>query len=149
MTNRTRELRIKYFGLEMSGVAKQLMYHEPEKFSACCNGVGSQSGWLGKLTYHIIPNTIWLMSITPASDIHDVEYTYPMEFETEADALEWKREADNRFYNNVLTLIERRGGWFEAPRRLRAATYYRTLRMAGMESFLASKTILEDNNDAS
>jgi hypothetical protein len=134
----------KYDGLEISPAARELMESDPERFKRCCNGVGSKVGFLAKLVYHIIPNTIWFMSIKEAADLHDVDYSVPQTFKTKAEALEYKRQADFRFYMNVVILIKRRGGYFERWRRRRAFVYYETLRLAGEASFLAGK-IIEQN----
>jgi len=134
----------KYRGLEMSEEAVNLLYSDPKKFASYCNGVGSQVGWLGKLTYHIIPNTIWFLNITAASDIHDVEYSVPASFESIAAAEKAFDEANLRLYKNICILIDRKGrsGWLYLARMHRAGLYYDMVSSdAGWTSFVAGKTI--------
>jgi len=126
----------------MSDAAKNLLYSDPKKFASYCNGVGSRVGFWNKLAYHFIPNTIWFMDITPASDIHDVEFTIPAEFaflELAAQAFE---AANLRIYKNIQTLIKRRGGILYRLRMNRAELYYYALCSdAAWNSFISGKTI--------
>jgi len=132
----------KYIGLECTVPFRQFVRNAGDKrIAELFNGVGSQVGFIGKATYHLIPNTIWGLNITPASDIHDFDYTEPREFDSKEDALRHKAEADKAFYRNVRKLIDRKGGWCKYGRRVRAWTYYRVLRACGKESFLAGKDI--------
>ena len=130
-----------YEDLFMSDEARNLLKNEPEKFKACCNGVGSQSGFWNKLIYPFIPQTAWGVSLRPASDIHDVEYTYPDHFYCKKSALKWKKEADKRFKNNCYILIKRKTKWrwLLKLRILRAREYYFALSEFGEEAFLTDK----------
>lgn len=134
----------KYRGLEMSDAAKALLASDPKKFASYCNGVGSQVGWLGRLTYHLIPNTIWFMDITAASDGHDVDFTIPSVFESLAAAEKYFDEANLRLYKNICILIDRKGrsGWLYLARMHRAGLYYDMVSSsAGWKSFISGKTI--------
>lgn len=135
----------KYRGLIMSLPAIALLNNNPVKFKRCCNGVGSLVGFWARLFYHFIPNTIWGLDITPASDIHDVEYSVPDKFNTLSEALKHKKKADYNFYLNMEILIMKANswGWVESFRLNRAKVYYFALRKLGEGSFLAGKTILD------
>ena len=138
------KFKARYQDLRISKAALELLIADPKKFKGYCNGVGSTRGFSGRLTYHFIPNTIWFMSITPASDLHDVDYSIPDEFDTIEHALEYKKEADNRMLQNMNLLIDRRGGMFQRLRELRAFEYYGVLRTCGTDSFLSDKIILNN-----
>lgn len=132
-----------YEGLLMCAETKYLLLFKPHDFAACCNGVGSQvGGFFRRMLYRITPNTIWLLNITLASNIHDVEYTYPDTFSTKEEALKHKEKSDDRFYWNLLELIHRKGGIFKKLRERRAFAYYKLLLIAGEFSFLEGKTII-------
>lgn len=134
----------KYKGLEMSDAAKALLASDPKTFASYCNGVGSRVGWLGKLTYHLIPNTIWFLNITAASDPHDVEFTIPKVFESLALARKAFDEANLRLYKNICILIDRKGrsGLIYLARMKRAGLYYDMVSStAGWTSFISGKTI--------
>lgn len=134
----------KYKGLEMSEEAANLLYSDPKKFASYCNGVGSRVGWVGRLTYHLIPNTIWFMDITPASDIHDVEYSVPSEFQHLGLAAKAFDDANLRIYKNIQTLIKRKAtsGILFRMRMRRAKLYYYALGSdAAWNSFVSGKTI--------
>lgn len=133
-----------YEGLLITKEVREFMINFPSKFIAICNGVGSEIGFWGKLTYRLIPNTIWFLNITKASNLHDVGYTVPSVFITTTEALVYKDLVDAQFYSNLIILIERAGGWLENRRKKRAYAYYLTLKNCGKESFLAGKTILSE-----
>ena len=90
----------KYDGLLTSKTSIFLLKNDPEQFKKYCNGVGSMVGFWGKLTYHFIPNTIWFLDITPSSDLHDVDFSYPNEFRNIYEARIAFDEANLRFYEN-------------------------------------------------
>jgi len=134
----------KYEGLEISDAAKRLLKSDPEKFASYCNGVGSRIGFWNNLAYHFIPNTIWFMDITPASDIHDVEYTVPDSFPFLGLAAQAFEAANLRIYKNIQTLIKRKsnGGILYRMRMRRAELYYYALCSdAAWNSFISGKTI--------
>ena len=134
----------KYDGLDMCEESRTLLMEDLEQFASHCNGVGSRVGWFGKLTYHFIPNTIWGLNITPASDIHDVEYSYPKIFVDRECATIFKVETDIRFMDNLKTLINRETewGWVRRLRLSRAKKYYRAVKNIGKDSFFDGKMIL-------
>lgn len=109
-----------------------------------CNGVGSPTSW----TYHLTPNTIWGLDVTPSSNIHDFDYTFPTHFDSEYEALSHKYKKDTRFYHNMLKQIENKGGILKWFRKRRAKTYYEILLKKGDDAFLADKCIGDKiNND--
>ena len=134
----------KYHGLDMHSLTNIILQSDPELWEKTCNGVGSTVGtWWQRWLYHVTPNTIWGLDITPASDIHDVEYTYPDTFSSRNCAETWREAADWRFLSNCYRLIERGWPWLRPVRRARALAYYHILRAQGERSFMASKTIGE------
>lgn len=125
-------------GLEYSPTFPFLALSGMEKDAELiCNGVGSPTSW----TYHLTPNTIWGLDITPSSNIHDFDYTIPTHFNSEESAIRRKYLADTRFYNNMLKQIEDKGGILKWFRKRRAKTYYEILLKKGDEAFLADKCV--------
>jgi len=142
--------RLRYLNVDGSKKFKMpeatynMLMSDPKKFKSFCNGVGSKVGFWGKLTYHFIPNTIWFMSITQASDIHDVGYSIPDEFDTIEKAIAYKHQQDSYFYDNICIEATRRGGWFEDARKRGAWVEYLAVKSLGSSSFLANKIILNN-----
>ena len=134
----------KYDGLEMSDEFKYLAssVEGQQMIIQCCNGVGSDVGWFGELTYHLIPNTIWFLDVTACSDIHDTDYTYPQHFMDKESALIYKAQADLRLYNNLCTYIKinTASSFLLAMRLRRAKLYYDAVSNCGEDSFLEGKT---------
>lgn len=93
------------------------------------NGCGT-SGWKGAL----VPETMWGLSVTPACNIHDWQYSCGA---TLAD----KEEADRCFLNNMLRIIESAGGWWvlKSLRRTRAKDYYDAVYCFGGPAFWDGK----------
>lgn len=139
----------RYDGLELSPEFVRLATEDPAKLLACCNGVGTQKGFWGWLTFHITPNTIWGLDVTPCSDIHDVDCTYPDHFKSKSEALKHLDESNDRFRRNLETYIDMhtRNKFLKYLRMQRAVKYYTTLEVAGEDSFLEGK-ILDDNSSA-
>lgn len=137
--------RKRYDGLIMHQEARTSLDTDSAYFKSFCNGVGSTVGWFNKLIYPLIPNTILLLNITPASDIHDFSYSIPKEFNTIQDALKYKAEVDQNFLSNMEILIVRRGGIFMKARLIRAHAYFFMVKNLGNESFLSDKTIKNNN----
>lgn len=77
-----------------------------------CNGCGS-----AQAKFDFVPDTIYGLNINPACNIHD--YMYFM-----GATVDDKAEADRVFLNNILRLINHRGGWLRYLRRRRALKYY-------------------------
>ena len=135
---------LKYKGLLMSEAAEKLLESDPKTFASYCNGVGSRIGFWNNLAYHFIPNTIWFMTITPASDIHDVEYSVPDSFPFLGLAKQAFDAANLRIYRNIQTLIKRKsnGGILYRMRMRRADLYYYALCSDLAERpFMSGKTI--------
>ena len=128
----------------MSEHSRQLLMDNPKKFASFCNGVGSQKGFWNSIFYHFIPDTIWGLDITPSSDIHDVEYEFPVAFETVESALEYKDDADKRFRRNLFKLINMNTyfSWLKRLRKCRANSYKWLLSRCGWKAFMKDKIIL-------
>lgn len=94
---------------------------------ACYNGCGT-SGWKGA----VVPETMWGLNVTRACNIHDHMYKYGMSEEDRA-------EADRVFLNNLMRIINARGGWLTWLRRYRAVTYYNFVRKYGSVHFWDGK----------
>lgn len=139
-----KKYRERFNGLKMSSAARELLFYDPKRFKSYCNGVGSKVGFWGRLTYHLIPNWIWFMSILPQADLHDVDYTIPSEFPTIEAAIKHKQESDSRFFENICIEATRRGGILEDARKRGAWVEYEALKLCGNDSFLAEKTILDN-----
>lgn len=140
----------KYEGLEMSDYTKWLLDNEPKLFKQYCNGVGSKSNWFNTFLWHLTPNTIWFLNITPASDLHDVGWSFPSIFNTKEDALKYKSVEDMRFLVNVIKLIERKYNkdnvfsiCLRTMRQRRAILYAEALARWGEKAFLEGKIILD------
>ena len=135
----------KYEGLDVSSSFKELANTQEgiQKIIAWCNGIGSEVGFWGNLTYHLIPNTIWFLDVTACSDIHDIDYNYPIKFATREEALKFKTDADLRLYNNLVAYIKMNttNSWLLSMRLRRAKIYYEIVSNAGNQSFLDGKTI--------
>lgn len=91
------------------------------------NGCGTD-GWKGKL----VPESMYGLNISAACDIHDYMYLIG---ETQVD----KEEADRVFLNNLLRIIENRGGWLAWFRRRRALKYYEAVEQFGGPAFWNEK----------
>jgi hypothetical protein len=84
-----------------------------------CNGAGSKGwGWL-------VPDTMWGLSVTEAANIHDYMYWWRL----------GRKESDKLFYKNMLSIINNKGGFLRYPRRLRAYTYYKAVRVFGAAAY--------------
>lgn len=157
------------YSLDMSATTRELLYQDNAEFRKCCNGVGSTGGsWWAALLYHITPNTIWGMDITPASDGHDVDYSHPTSIAPLSDAElqafqaqpnawpEWIkaeertaataayvvawRAANDRFVGNCRKLAFARGGWLLLPRLARVDKYGLALgTQSAWRSFMAAR----------
>jgi len=128
----------KYRGLFVPQDMLGALVTRPCEVDDVCNGVGSNVGWFGRLTYHLIPATIFFLDVTAAADIHDWMYTYP-----KTAKIDYKDEADRTFLNNMLRLIDADTSWtgrmLSYPRQRRAMTYYVAVRDFGGPSFWAGK----------
>lgn len=91
------------------------------------NGCGT-SGWKGA----VVPETMWGLNVTRACNIHDHMYAFG---KSEAD----RQEADRVFLNNLLRIINAKGGWLTWLRRYRATTYYNFVNKYGAVHFWDGK----------
>ena len=118
--------------------------NENKKFVSFCNGVGSKIGFWNKIFYHIIPDSIWFLNITGASDLHDVGYSVPKTFKSYKDAFNYWNEVNEQFRDNLIMLIESRNSWkyIKEARLLRTSNYYKLLTAAiAWWSFISDKKI--------
>jgi len=131
----------RYKGLWAPEEFRRRLKDDPASLKKICNGVGSETSW----TYHLTPDTIWGLDITPASDIHDYMYTEPAAFASDAEALAWKNKADRVFLNNMIRLFEQaeKQSWWARRvaglRRHRAKLYFEALQNFGGSAFWEGK----------
>ncbi len=92
-----------------------------------CNGCGSSQA-----KFDFIPDTMYLLNISEACDIHDYMYHVGI---TEED----KMEADRRFLSNLLRIINTAGGFLRWFRRRRALKYYEAVVELGGPAFWEGK----------
>ena len=100
----------------------------PEGKADLCNGCGAKGfGWM-------VPDSMWLLDISEACDIHDFMYAVGVD---ESD----REEADRVFLNNLLRIIEAntRYNWLKLLRKRRAAKYYHAVRCFGGPAFWKNK----------
>jgi len=93
-----------------------------------CNGMGAKDSFLAKL----IPNTMYGLDVSEAGNRHDLRYHIG---QTEED----KRIADREFLENLLIIINNKGGWLAWLRRRRALKYYEAVYYRGHDAFWANK----------
>jgi hypothetical protein len=129
--------------MDMSTEARWLIENHPKEARSYCNGVGSTATFLDRLLYHLTPNTIWGLSIIAASQVHDIEYSYPTIFRNTEEAAEFKRLADLRFYANMISLIWSGPEFLRDARLRRAKIYYEAVMHFGHTAFNKGKKILE------
>ncbi len=115
----------------------RLKREQPAILKKIVNGCGV-GGWKGKL----IPDTILLLSIKEACNIHDFDYHTGL-------TLEEKKLADRKFLNNMMRIIEAGGGpeFLKRWRRTRATEYYLAVKYVGGPAFWANKNKTEDLGD--
>ena len=104
----------------------------PELRAEVCNGCGT-AGWKGWL----VPDTVWGLTITPACQIHDWMYD-------EGTTIAHKDAADRAFLNNMLRLVNVRGGWLKRLRSWRCHTYYVSVSKFGGPAFWNGKNATDD-----
>jgi GNAT superfamily N-acetyltransferase/2'-5' RNA ligase len=127
----------KYEGLNQSKRFKKDLKEQVDKIKAIVNGMGSPKNAM----YEYYPDTLYGMDLTPVTDIHDYDYTYPMKFKDPEDALMHREKADLRFYDNMLRLIEKnstpetRASGIDAKRRKAAKDYLKILQFLGPGTF--------------
>jgi len=127
----------KYAGLYLPPDMIEALTRNPQAVYDVCNGVGSTANAFGRLTYHLIPSTLWGLSVEASADIHDWMYSRP------SGTLADKQEADRVFLNNMLRQIAMADSWLGkllGPlRRRRALAYYEAVNAFGGPSFWSGK----------
>lgn len=107
----------------------------PAELARICNGCGtSHSGW-------IVPDTMYLLDITPACSIHDWCYHV-------GETIDDKEQADRVFLNNLLRLIAKApsgrifllGKLITLLRNRRALKYFEAVSLLGGPAFWAGKS---------
>jgi hypothetical protein len=90
----------------------------------------------GGIGDHLVPDTIYGLSVRPACEIHDWMYFV-------GETLENKIQADRVFLNNMVRLIDAGAGCgvLKHMRRLRARTYYLAVKHFGGPFFWADKNV--------
>ena len=112
------------------------LYAPPDYFTApqmlinqICNGCGSSNA-----KFDFVPDTIYGLDISQACKVHDWMYHFG---QTNED----KEKADRSFRNNLIRLIDERGGFLRPLRRWRAGTYYLAVDRYGGPAFWNGKDI--------
>lgn len=100
----------------------------PEEKSHICNGMGAKDSLLTLL----IPNCFYGLDMSEAGNIHDYMYSIGLSAED-------KRRADDAFLNNMMRLVNTKGGWLAWLRRRRAILYYEAVHYAGGPAFWQGK----------
>lgn len=100
----------------------------PDHKAYICNGAGAAGQWISSL----IPNTMYGLDCTEVFNIHDYDYHV-------GKTSEDKRIADRRMFDNLLTVINNKGGWLQALRRRRALKYYEAVKHGGDGAFFKEK----------
>lgn len=124
----------------------EMVINHPERLAVMCNGVGSKTSW----TYPYTPDTIWLLDVTPAADIHDVMFTEPLVFPAVIDGVTYTAEkyfqhANNLFYCNLMRLFDKADAqsWLSRRvrrfRNMRAREYKFALDYFGFHAFMEGK----------
>ena len=92
-----------------------------------CNGCGAANA-----KFDFVPDTIYGLNINDACNIHDWMYS-------KGKTIEDKQEADRVFLNNMLRIIEAKGGFLKVFRRMRAIKYYGAVVDMGGPAYWAGK----------
>lgn len=106
----------------------------PEEKAKICNGAGAAGQWISS----IIPNTMYGLDCTEAFNIHDYDYQV-------GASREDKDRADKNLLDNLLTIINHRGGWLKPLRHRRALKYYEAVNQFGDAAFFKGKGIVHDH----
>ena len=101
----------------------------PEQKSAICNGMGSANSILSSF----IPNTMYGLDVEECGNIHDYGYHT-------GTTIAHKEIADRVFLNNMLRVINAKGGFLAFFRRRRALKYYEAVVYFGGPAFWADKS---------
>lgn len=99
-----------------------------EQHAEICNGCGARDGI-------DVPDTVYLLSIKRACNIHD--YMYQV-----GTTAEEKIEADRTFLANMNAIIKKESVFFlKGPRMVRAREYYLAVKYFGHDAFYNAKPI--------
>ena len=96
----------------------------PELKASICNGAGAEGKWISGF----IPNTMYGLDVEEAFNVHDYDYFM-------GGKREQKNVADRRMLENLLIIINNKGGWLQGLRRRRAMKYYEAVHHFGDEAF--------------
>jgi len=101
----------------------------PEVLEEVCNGCGT-GGWKGSL----VPDTMYLLSVRDACQIHDWMYY-------EGETIEDKDKADRAFLNNLIRIInaKSKSRILKYLRLRRAKKYYLAVKYLGGPAFWSDK----------
>ena len=136
----------RFDNLKMSDHAHMLLIEDTARFMGYTNGVGSEVGWFNRTMRWLIPswirNGLFGVDITPASDLHDVEYSIKIKFTTIAEGEGFKDKADLNFRRNMITIVKRnnKANTFDSFRFVEARLYYLAVGYCGSASFWKGKT---------
>lgn len=144
--SRMRKQYISRFdGLKMSDQTHMLLVEDTIVFMNYTNGVGSEVGWFNSFFRWILPswvrNKLFGVDITPASDLHDVEYSAKVKFKTIADGEAFKDNADGYFKDNMQYLIkeDKNINSLDSLRFVKSRIYFIAVGYCGSASFWAGK----------
>lgn len=135
----------RFRGLEMSDQVRVMIIENPLQCMEYTNGVGSDVGIVNSLLKWLIPswvrNKMFGVDITPASDLHDIEYSVSIEFKTLLDGVVFKDHADRYFSENLQTLIkqDKKLDKLDNLRFLKSRLYFLGVGMFGYNSFWSGK----------
>jgi len=78
----------------------------------------------------LVPDTIWFLSVKPACQNHDWGYRF-----SPGNSEEDRFRHDRIFLNNMLRIVNAKGGWLTKLRRRRAKIYYDLVRWKGANAY--------------
>jgi len=102
-------------------------YWEGDHKGRDCRGCGP-----GGIGDWLVPDTIWGLNVRDACHIHDYMYDVG---ETELD----KRISDRVFLNNLVRIVEAKGGLFKTFRLIRCVIMYYSVAVFGGPAFWMGK----------
>ncbi len=113
--------------IDCSSEYRELALDDIELFKIV-NGCGAAGA-----KFDFVPDTILGLPIKHACFVHDFEYS-------KGKTIEDKRQADHRFFRNLLEIINNESAWFlKWPRRQRALTYYNSVCDLGYRAYWHGK----------
>ena len=145
LSNMKKKYIKRFKGLKMSDQAHMLLIENTAKFMSYTNGVGSEVNWWGRFSRWLIPrwlrNKLFGVDITPASDLHDVEYSIKIKFKTISEGESFKENGDRYFKENMGILIkkDKKINSLDSLRFVKARLYFMAVGYCGSESFWTGK----------